>query len=548
MPTPDHARTLAPQSPSRGTGTAALPADLLAQSARRLYVQALLYGFGFFMGAVLPSVFLSDARTHLLASPLHWIPPLASLTLAALVAAVTRRQGFSPATVMTIAPVFEILGSLGIAAAQFLDTSQYVQNPPWAGLSWVAVWVLGFAVIVPRPPRHTLVTTLASVATVPLTVAVGVATQGSPVPIDGARFYFFLVLPYLVVVVVAYVCSRVIYNIGAALTQARELGSYRLMERLGEGGMGEVWRADHRLLARPAAVKLMRPDVVGRIGYNRHAEFMARFKREAQATAQLRSPHTVDLYDFGVADDGSLYYVMELLDGFDLNALVERFGPVPPERAVWLLMQICHSLGEAHDEGLVHRDIKPANIYVCQQGRDSDFVKVLDFGLVKSQGSESATELDLSGHHAVGGTPSFMSPEQAQGAAFIDHRTDIYATGCVAYWLLTGRRVFDGETALAVMMQHMQATPVPPSVHAQEPIPQALDALILACLAKNPIDRPASADVLYQRLNQLGIGESWTPNRRQTWWQTHAPKPRRLVQQTDAATTGSPGVQGARPR
>jgi serine/threonine protein kinase len=207
---------------------------------------------------------------------------------------------------------------------------------------------------------------------------------------------------------------------------------YQLVERLGEGGMGEVWRAKHRFLARPAAIKLMRPEVLGGSSVERQSLSLL-FEREAQATASMRSPHTIELYDFGVADDGAFYYVMEFLDGFDLQALIDRFGPIPPDRAVHLLKQVCHSLAEAHAEGLIHRDVKPANVYVCRHGREVDFVKVLDFGLVKSQNDALGSDITLSRDHSVGGTPSFMPPEQVLGDRPLDGRSDIYAVGCLAY-------------------------------------------------------------------------------------------------------------------
>ncbi len=194
-------------------------------------------------------------------------------------------------------------------------------------------------------------------------------------------FFFWIVFPYVLTTIMAYVGARVVYTLGKAVTEARELGSYRLVERLGQGGMGEVWRAQHRLLARPAAIKLIRGVGVGDIGASDEA--VRRFEREAQVTAGLSSPHTVQLFDFGVADDGSFYYVMELLDGLDLETLVRRHGPLPAERAIYLLRQVCHSLAEADSYGLVHRDIKPANLFVCRYGGEYDFVKVLDFGIAK---------------------------------------------------------------------------------------------------------------------------------------------------------------------
>ena len=250
---------------------------------------------------------------------------------------------------------------------------------------------------------------------------------------------------------------------------------------------------------------------------------MRRFEREAQAIARLRSPHTVELFDFGVAADGVFYYVMELLDGLDADTLLRRFGPTPPDRAIYLLRQVCHSLSEAESCGLVHRDIKPANIFLCRYGEEYDFVKVLDFGIVKGsaqQGPQTGRPED--GENSVQGTPAFMAPEQAVGAA-VDSRADIYATGCVAYWLLTGQFVFTAETPMGLLMQHVQAEPVPPSLRTEQPIPAALDQLVLSCLAKDPAERPQSARELSGRLAELERESPWTQDRARRWWAAHQP-------------------------
>jgi serine/threonine-protein kinase len=214
---------------------------------------------------------------------------------------------------------------------------------------------------------------------------------------------------------------------------------------------------------------------------------------------------------------------MELLDGFDLDTLVRRFGPVPPERAVYLLTQVCHSLAEAHAEGLVHRDIKPANVYTCRYGRDMDFVKVLDFGLVKAEHDVGQTQLSLTGDHGARGTPAFMSPEQVLGDRPMDGRSDIYATGCVAYWLITGQHVFTGKTAMDTMVQHTQMPPAPPSQRSGRPMPPDLDQLILDCLEKNPESRPPTADALAARLARIETADAWTTKRRTAWWNVHHP-------------------------
>jgi serine/threonine-protein kinase len=380
-----------------------------------------------------------------------------------------------------------------------------------------------FTMVVPTPPRVALLGAALSLSAVPVMFALGENMAQPPM-----AFFLRLVLPYLVVLLVAYVGSRVIYGLRAEVSKAREMGSYRLVERLGKGGMGEVWQAQHRLLARPAAIKLIRPEVLGGEDPATRELLLRRFEREAQATAQMRSPHTMELYDFGVADDGTFYYVMELLDGFDLSALVERFGPVPPARAVHFLRQVCASLGEAHEAGLIHRDVKPANLYACRYGREVDFIKVLDFGLVKHQRPSAAgdgAEEVTAAHMSPGGTPAYMSPEQALGEGQVDARTDLYAVGCVAYWLLTGTLVFKGVTAMETVVMHVSREPEPPSRRTNRPIPPDLDEIVLACLAKNPAARPQTADELAERLGRARIGELWTREQAMAWWQANLSPP-----------------------
>jgi len=510
--------TLLPRESSHARVTG-LPPALLAQAARRLRILALQYAFIFFMSDPLLVILLPDERAAFFASPLRWAPSVVSISVALIVAGLTWSRRIPLTRILSIGLLFEVVGSFGIAAAQYLDPSRYAAGPPWAGLSWVAVWMLGFTVVIPSQPGRALAAGFGSAASVPIVAAVAMAAGFSPIRISALRFIFQIVVPYLLVVLVSYVGARIVYRLGTDLRRAQELGSYRLVERLGQGGMGEVWRARHRFLARPAAIKLMRPEKLGATTVERLSELRARFEREAQATASLRSPHTIELYDFGVADSGAFFYVMELLDGFDLETLVERFGPVAPARAIHLLLQVCHSLAEAHAAGLIHRDIKPANVYVCRYGRDVDFVKVLDFGLVKTLGDEHATEVNLTRDHHPGGTPAFMAPEQVLGVRPVDARSDIYAAGCLAYWLITGQLVFAGRTAMETMMQHTQAKPVPPSKRTELPIPDALDEAILACLEKDPEARPASADALASRLACIHTPGRWTADDAREWWQ-----------------------------
>ena len=228
----------------------------------------------------------------------------------------------------------------------------------------------------------------------------------------------------------------------------------------------------------------------------------------------------MELFDFGVADDGAFYYVMELLDGLDADKLLRRFGPTPPERAVFLLRQVCHSLSEAESCGLVHRDIKPANIFLCRYGEEFDFVKVLDFGIVRTTRDVADTSDQATRENAPPGTPAFIAPEQALGNP-VDGRADIYATGCLAYWLLTGQFVFTSETPMGMLMQHIQRPPTPPSARTDLPIPKALDDLVLSCLAKDPANRPQSARELSLRLAELEGASAWTQDRAREWWTTN---------------------------
>jgi serine/threonine-protein kinase len=285
------------------------------------------------------------------------------------------------------------------------------------------------------------------------------------------------------------------------------------MEKLGEGGMGEVWRARHQLLARPCAVKLIRHELLGE--KNREAA-TERFRLEARSIARLNSPNTVRLYDFGVSETGRFYFVMELLAGMDLASLVERFGPIEPERVVYLLRQACRSLGEAHAAGLLHRDIKPHNLHVCRLGLDFDVLKVLDFGLVKSLG-EQASHITAEG--VLTGTPAYVAPERVVGDA-ADERSDLYSLGCVAYWMLTGRPVFTGEP-MAVMIHHVRTRPQAPSAVGGDRIPERLEQIVMGCLEKAPANRPSSAVELWQQLGEVTLPAPWTVERAERWWREH---------------------------
>ncbi|HVH28288.1 MAG TPA: response regulator [Vicinamibacterales bacterium] len=308
--------------------------------------------------------------------------------------------------------------------------------------------------------------------------------------------------------------------VDSLLDDSVKIGSYQLIDRLGSGGMGEVWLARHQLLARPAAVKLVRQEA--RAYGEEERRLRQRFEREAHATAELQSPHTVQLYDFGMTEAGNFYYVMERLRGMDLQRMVERYGPLEPERAVYLLKQACRSLSEAHHLGLVHRDIKPANLFVCRLGQEHDFLKVLDFGMVSRMTPAAPSQIAVAG--TILGTPAFLAPELASGAGLFDARADIYALGCVAFWLLTGQPPFDANDMLAVLRHHSTTPPSPPSLLSEEPIPADLDAIVLACLSKGRESRPATVDVLWEQLDAVGFAQAWDQARARAWWEQHAPE------------------------
>jgi serine/threonine-protein kinase len=304
--------------------------------------------------------------------------------------------------------------------------------------------------------------------------------------------------------------------------EARKLGQYRLKERLGAGGMGEVYLAEHVLLKRPCAIKVIRPE---RAGDPRN---LARFEREVQATAALTHPNTVEVYDYGHAADGTFYYVMEYLSGLILDELVKRHGPLPPAGAVHLLRQVCGALQEAHAAGLIHRDIKPGNIIVGQRGGQHGAAKLLDFGLVRSVTLEGDGQ-KLTQEGALAGTPAYMSPEQAAGKAELDGRSDIYSLGCVAYFLLTGRPPFAEKTAVQTLAAHLGEAVTALTSHRPD-VPADLQNVVLRCLAKEPAGRFQSADELEHALARCDCAAAWSREDAAAWWRDHAGNERQPLQ------------------
>jgi serine/threonine-protein kinase len=304
--------------------------------------------------------------------------------------------------------------------------------------------------------------------------------------------------------------ARTMSRLRRQVAEARQIGQYRLRRRLGAGGMGEVYLAEHQLLKRPCAVKLIRPHDAT----DMHAQ--ERFEREVRLTATLSHPNTVEIYDYGRAEDGTYYYVMEYLPGLSLAELVEQYGPLPPERAAYLLRQVCAALGEAHAAGLIHRDLKPSNIIAARRGGRDDVAKLVDFGLVRPSPASHAAH--VSGEGQILGTPLFMSPEQASGVREVDERSDIYSLGAVAYYLLTGRPPFEGDGGLAVMIAHARDPVTPPS-QVRPGVPEDLERVVLRCLAKDPVDRFADAKSLDRSLAECACADDWDHERAARWWQ-----------------------------
>jgi eukaryotic-like serine/threonine-protein kinase len=528
-----------PHTASRADKSHTLSPEMMAEAAWRLGWLGLLYAattiLGYYGRRILIGLSTPEGITPRFED---WFG-LGSVALGIAMYVVSRRGLLSLPRLLDAGLVFEVLATFCIAMVEFWRPVP--SDFQFMFLPIECAWIVSFPLVVPNTPRKILVSSLLAASTGPAAVVIASLANGRGIDRPLAFAAYFLTSTYLCAVA-AYAVARIVHRFNVRLTHAREIGSYELIERIGEGGMGEVWRARHRLLARPAAIKLIRADVLGSNVRTRDA-IIKRFEREAQDTATLGSTHTIDVYDFGVTEEGDFYYVMELLRGITLERHVQDFGPIEPARLVYLLRQVCHSLSEAHSRGLIHRDIKPANIFVCRLGPDDDFVKVLDFGLVKHfETPIPGTMLTLEG--ATAGTPAYMAPEVALGKSDVDGRSDIYSLGCVAYYLLTGQPVFSGDTPVATVLAHVQNEPVPPSERSELEVPPALDQLILECLAKDPAGRPATAAEVGERLAATVQADAWTQQNAHAWWELH--RLRLLESAPPKAETVSPDDESAR--
>jgi len=486
----------------------AIPRELGGQMSKRLIIAAGLLAS---LWTVLGLAALLGGGFNLAVLIVSAIVIAASIGLIA----IAQRAKEASDALATSGSLYLLFTSLAIAVTEFLvipDFQGFYSAP------WIAVWVAFFPMLVPCAPKRTLIKGVLAATMAPLAFAMVMPFRDIAWPT--ATQSLFLFVPAYVAATMAYVSSRYLNRLGADIRSARSLGLYELEFRLGVGGMGEVWRAKHHLLARPAAIKLVKPSLSDS---KAAAITLRRFEREAQVTAALQSPHTVQLYDFGVTEDGVFYYVMELLEGKDLDQLVREHGPMPAERVVHILKQALDSLAEAHERGGVHRDIKPANIHLSKRGLREDFVKVLDFGLVKPrEGITDNPNIHLTADNAISGTPAFLAPEIITGEQSVDGRADLYALACVGYWLLTGQLVFTADSPMKMAIAHVTETPIPPSARSAVPIPRDLEAIILSALAKDPADRPQSAIEMSRMLTASSVGD-WDDETARNWWLDHDP-------------------------
>lgn len=489
-----------------------VPGDLAREARRRVRVAALL-GFGGYSLLLVVEWMRVMGGTSLERS-IDITSDVTGVVLCAALFGAAALSALSDRTVLALALVVEFALACTISVAA--PWAGFIRTGHLAALTWVVPIMILFALLVPMTPAAS--TTVSALCALTLPVGLWLLDARGLVAARSSDYWHSWITGFIAFGI-ATIAARTAYNARVEVAAARTVGSYSLDERLGQGGMGEVWKARHLLLARPAAIKLILPETLQGASEKRD-HMVGRFTREARITASLCSPHTVELFDFGITGDGTLYYAMELLGGLNLEHFVYQFGPIGPGRAVYWLRQACHSLAEAHACGLVHRDIKPANLVVCQYGRDADFIKLLDFGLVRPAATIGDAALTSPG--ARMGTPGYMAPEQVFGMK-ADARTDLYALGCVAFWLLAGSRPFEAESAGEVLRQHAQVDPPPLSGRAPHPIPPRLEAVIMSCMAKDPTRRPASAEELDARLEEALDGDRWSPEAARDWWRENLP-------------------------
>jgi serine/threonine-protein kinase len=520
-------RLLKPASDPPGSkpATPRIATEHLAQASRRLSLFA-----GAFAGIIVFVLTLNAVLTEIAGWPapksVNWLRACqGGMVVLCLGIVALSRTRLSPAFILNAGLVYEVACAFLIALQYYVSDILLPEHV--LSVSWLCVWVVMFPLIVPATPGRNIFASYLSASMGPLLLGICMYVHPNERPPIHKIVYAFLpnYIAATMAIIPAYLIYRLNTNVSLVEKKLREMGSYQLVKLLGKGGMGEVWLAEHRMIARPAAIKLVQPAALAEESQASRESMVKRFEQEARVTASLHSPNTVSLYDFGTTEDGTFYYVMELLHGMDLESLVIKNGPIGPARTVHVLKQACESLAEAHHTGLIHRDIKPANLYLCRLGLRHDFVKVLDFGLVlRAQGCQGM-DARLTGQNSIVGTPAFMPPEMAEGRCEVDGRADIYALGCVAYWLLAGTHVFDVDRPpMQILMDHIATPPVPLSKRAPQPIPPALDQIIARCLAKKPEDRPANALDLWRMLDKCPLDDQWSHEDARRWWVENLPE------------------------
>ncbi len=495
----------------------ALPVEALERAPARLAVTAVIcaaltVALMALQAYLQPEIAAAQRQPHVLA--LEAVLILVSL----LIVAAYRMGIMQPLASVYAGLAFQILVAFSIA--MFETSLPWPEGYPVRGMSMLVTWIFAAALFLPSSPLQALAGAFGSALMGPAAYALTRLTLHDP-GLTANKMAVLYAPPFLVAGC-AWWMSRLIFRMECSMHHARELGSYEMEEPLGVGGMGEVWRARHRLLERESAIKLIRAETLLAQSGRQADVLKRRFELEARAIAALTSPHTVSLYDFGVDQNGNFYYAMELLQGLDLEQLVKRFGPQPAARVVHILLQACESLEEAHCAGIVHRDIKPTNLFLCRLGLEFDFVKLLDFGLARWRLASGGGRMTMD--NITTGTPAFMAPELALGADELDGRTDLYGLGCVAYWLLTGGLVFEEPTPTAMALAHVQKEPVKPSSRTELRISAEFEEIILRCLSKKPEERPASARLLRRMLMQCPEHGAWTQEDAEAWWRTNLPE------------------------
>jgi serine/threonine-protein kinase len=483
----------------------------------RRFLQSRVAGFGRILAAfVLGFYVLANgvAMLHPLARWIEWLSPLNLLVLSAgticLVVWLVCRSGTRSTSELEALDAIATIATgscIGLTAIW----GSPVQRPEVQAVLGVVLFLVLRAIVIPATGQRTFI--LSSLSVLPGIYAAWVchaAEHDAPYKLPVAQYPAQTAVFAALGVMAATLASNTIFGLRKRASEAQKLGQYTLGKKIGEGGMGAVYRASHAMMKREVAIKLLPPDKAGK-------NALTRFEREVQLTSRLESPNTIAIYDYGRTPDGVFYYVMEYIDGYSLEDLVEQFGPLPHGRAVHLAKQICNALAEAHAIGLIHRDIKPANIALCERAGVYDVVKVLDFGLVKELGTDTASTSEA----ALTGTPLYLSPEAIKTPNAVDGRTDLYALGGVLYWLITGTHVFEAETIVEVCSHHLHTKPERPSKRLGTPVPSDLEEIVMRCLAKDPADRYASADALRDALDACDCVEEWSDDRAAAWWKAH---------------------------